>query len=119
LHYGWAEDEMLKRSIQAVTIAALMATLSAGRGDTADLVAEAKSRITLAPSSRLLLRGKSTMHDFSSTATRIDLAVEVADELPAGPTLLARLAGPGAVKSVVLTIPVEAMKALYMFLSRP
>ena len=68
-------------------------------------------RIDLASGSRLTLKGKSTMHDYASTATRLDLSVEIADELPAGPSTLSRLSVPGAVKSIVLTIPVAAMKS--------
>src|SRR5262249_51096147 len=68
-------------------------------------------RIALAPGSRLALSGKSTLHDYSSTATRIQLAVELADAVPPGATPLARLAGPGAVKPLVLTIPVEGLKS--------
>jgi hypothetical protein len=71
----------------------------------------ASPRIALAPASRLVLRGKSTLHDFASTATRLQLAVELADSLPAGPPTLARLSEPGAVRSIVVTIPVEAMKS--------
>jgi hypothetical protein len=68
-------------------------------------------QIALAPASRLVLHGKSTLHDFASTATRLQIAVDLADSLPAGPPTLARLAEPGAVRSIVLTIPVEAMKS--------
>jgi hypothetical protein len=72
---------------------------------------EATPRITLAPSSQLMLRGKSTLHDYAIAATRIQLAVELAESLPAGASALGRLAQPGAVKSIVLTVPVEAMKS--------
>jgi YceI-like domain len=72
---------------------------------------ETASRITLAEASRLTLKGKSTMHDFASTATRMQLALELTDTLPPGDSVVARLAAPGAVKSIVLTIPVEGMKS--------
>jgi hypothetical protein len=71
---------------------------------------EATPRLELAPKSQLVLRGKSTMHDFTSTATRMHLEVALAD-LPAGASSLARLSQPGAVKSVVLTVPVEGLKS--------
>jgi hypothetical protein len=91
--------------------ATVLCALLAARTAQSASVPEATPRIMLAPSSQLMLRGKSTLHDFSSTATRMQLTVDVADQLPAGPSPLARLAAPGAVKSVVLTIPVEAMKS--------
>jgi hypothetical protein len=92
------------------TAAVLVALLTTGAPVSAS-GAEATPRITLAPSSQLMLRGKSTLHDYASAATRIQLAVEIGESLPAGASALARLAQPGAVKSIVLTIPVEAMKS--------
>ncbi len=93
------------------TIATLLyAVLAAGAAYAAN-VPETASRITLAQASRLTLKGKSTMHDFASTATRMQLAIELAETLPPGDSVLARLAAPGAVKSIVLTIPVEGMKS--------
>jgi hypothetical protein len=71
---------------------------------------EGSPRILLAPKSELVLRGKSTMHDFSSKATRMQLAVELAD-VGEGASAIERLSRPGAVKSVVLTIPVEGLKS--------
>jgi hypothetical protein len=88
----------------------LFGVIAAGAAYTAN-VPETNSRITLAEASRLTLKGKSTMHDFSSSATRLQLAIELADVLPAGDSTLARLAAPGAVKSIVLTIPVEGLKS--------
>jgi hypothetical protein len=92
------------------TATVLCIALTAGMARAAS-VRESASRIALAPASRLVLHGKSTMHDFSSTATRMQLAVELADALPAGDSALARLAAPGAVKSTVLTISVDGMKS--------
>src|SRR5258707_13505291 len=93
------------------TIATLLyAVLAAGAAYAAN-VPETASRITLAQASRLTLKGKSTMHDFASTATRMHLAIELAETLPPGDSVVARLAAPGAVKSIVLTIPVEGMKS--------
>jgi hypothetical protein len=74
-------------------------------------VASAQPRIHLAPASTLELNGKSTMHDFESRATKMDLAVELAPALPAGSSALERLAAPGAVKSFVFTIPVESLRS--------
>jgi hypothetical protein len=93
------------------TTAALLCAVLAATAAHAANVPETTSRITLAEASRLTLKGKSTMHDFSSTATRMQLAVETADALPAGGSSLARLAAPGALKSIVLTIPVDGMKS--------
>jgi hypothetical protein len=70
---------------------------------------DATPTIELSPASRLTLSGKSTLHDYTSRATRMHLAVELADGVSSG--ALARLAGPGAVKSLVLTIPVQGMKS--------
>jgi hypothetical protein len=72
---------------------------------------DAEPRVVLGTTSTLELRGKSTLHDFESLATRMDLAVSVATDIPAGTTPLARLAAPGAVKSLVLTVPVTAMRS--------
>ncbi len=98
------------RTRKASIATVLCAVVAGGAAYAAD-VPETASRITLAEASRLTLKGKSTMHDFASTATRMQLAVELADTLPAGDSLVARLAAPGAVKSIVLTIPVEGMKS--------
>ena len=89
----------------------LCAVLVAASAAHAANVPDPTSPITLAEASRLTLKGKSTVHDFSSTATRLQLAVEVADTLGSGDSALARLAAPGAVKSIVLTIPVDGMKS--------
>ena len=92
-------------------IATLLCAVLAGGAAYAANVPETAPPITLAEASRLTLKGKSTMHDFASTATRMQLAVELADTLPPGDSVVARLAAPGAVKSIVLTIPVEGMKS--------
>ena len=98
------------RSLTMQTATVLCALLAA-RAAVSASAAEATPRIALAPTSHLMLKGKSTLHDYASTATRMELAVELVDRLPAGASPLARLAAPGAVKSIVLTIPVEAMKS--------
>ena len=88
--------------IASVVAAALMAAGAAATPET---------RLTVSPSSTLTLRGKSTLHDYESKATRLDLRVEVAEAVPAGPTALARLGSPGAVKSFVLVIPVQGLRS--------
>lgn len=92
------------------TASVLCIVLTAGLAR-ATRAADPTPRIALAPGSHLMLRGKSTLHDFSSTATRMQLAIELAGELATGPASLARLAEPGAVKSVVLSIAVLGMKS--------
>ena len=72
--------------------------------------AEAAPTVTLAPGSRLVLSGKSTLHDYHSTATRMELTVDLGAPRPAA-SPLAALSETGAVRSVVLTIPVQAMKS--------
>jgi hypothetical protein len=97
--------------IRNTSIATLLCTVVAAGAAYAANVPDTSSRLTLAQASRLTLKGKSTMHDFSSTATKLQLAIELADVLPAGDSTIARLATPGAVKSIVLTIPVEGLKS--------
>jgi hypothetical protein len=97
--------------IRKTWIATVLCSVIAASAAHAANVPETASRITLAEASRLTLKGKSTMHDFSSNATRLQLAVELADVVPAGDSSIARLAAPGAVKSIVLTIPVEGLKS--------
>jgi hypothetical protein len=97
--------------IRKTSITTLLCTVIAATAVYAANVPETTARFTLAEASRLTLKGKSTMHDYSSTATRLQLAVELADVVPAGESTLARLAAPGAVKSIVLTIPVESLKS--------
>jgi hypothetical protein len=72
--------------------------------------AQAAPSVTLAPTSRLALHGKSTLHDYHSTATRIELSVDLGTTAVAA-SPLAALSQPGAVRGVVLTIPVQAMKS--------
>jgi polyisoprenoid-binding protein YceI len=96
--------------IRTTSIATLLCTVIAAGAAYAASVPEPAPRITLAETSRLTLKGKSTMHAYASTATRLQLAVELTDAIPAGDSTLARLAA-GAVKSIVLTIPVEGLKS--------
>lgn len=98
------------RRLTMRTASVLCALLATSAAQAASLP-EARPRIALAPGSQLMLRGKSTLHDYASAATRMELAVELVDALPAGASPLARLTLPGAIKSIVLTIPVEAMKS--------
>ena len=97
--------------IPKASIATFLFTVIATGAAYAANVPETTARLTLAEASRLTLKGKSTMHDFSSTATRLQLAIELADVVPTGDSTLARLATPGAVKEVVLTIPVQGLKS--------
>lgn len=95
-----------KRSRTLAMVAVLASAVTAGA---AESIPDTTSRIQLAPGSRLTLRGKSTLHDYASTATQLQLAVELA--APEAASELARLAAPGAVKSIVLTVPVLGMKS--------
>jgi hypothetical protein len=97
--------------IRTTSITTLLCSVIAAAAVYAANVPETTSHFTLAEASRLTLKGKSTMHDFSSTATRLQLAVELADVVPAGGSNIARLAAPGAVKSIVLTVPVGGLKS--------
>lgn len=100
---------MRKRNFMVA--ASLMSVLFVPSALPAESLPEARPRIALGPTSQLMLRGKSTLHDYESAATRMELSVEIAEPLPDGASPLARLALPGAVKSIVLTIPVEALKS--------
>jgi hypothetical protein len=88
------------RDRMAAVVVALMGTVAA----------QAAPHVTLAPGSTLVLHGKSTLHDYHSTATRIELAVDLGTTAEAA-SPLASLSQPGAVRGVVLTIPVQAMKS--------
>ncbi len=94
------------RSMTMKTASVLCALLTASAARAASLP-EARPRIALAPGSQLMLRGKSTLHDYASAATRMELAVELVDALPAGASPLARLTRPGAVKSKSQPIEVD------------
>jgi len=98
------------RSIAMKAASVLCALLATGAARAASRP-ETRPRITLASGSQLMLRGKSTLHDYASVATRMELLVELVDPFPAGASPLTRLTQPGAIKSIVLTIPVEAMKS--------
>lgn len=97
-----SRGEMKKAAAAIVASLALAAAAPVQAGD---------ARIELAAGSTLTLRGKSTMHDYASKATRLQLEVELADAMAEGPLPLARLAEKGAVKSIVLTVPVEGLKS--------
>lgn len=112
MHYtAHREEEMSNRPIRARQLATVLCTAVALAAAQTAIARDAVAQIELAPASRLTLRGKSTLHDYASRATRIQLAIELSDDLLDGPLPLARLAKAGAVKSLVLTIPVEGMKS--------
>jgi hypothetical protein len=96
------------RMNQMATVMCTALAMAAAQAATARDVA---GTIKLAPGSRLTLSGKSTLHAYTSKATRLELAIELAEGLGDQALPLARLAEPGAVKSLVLTIPVEGMKS--------
>ena len=73
--------------------------------------AQAAPSVTLAPTSRLALHGKWTLHDYHSVATRIELQVELGDVGSTSGAPLDRLRQAGAVKAIVLTIPVHGMRS--------
>lgn len=85
----------------AVVLAAMLGTVGA----------QAAPGVTLAPTSRLVLHGKSTLHDYHSVATRMELQVELGDVGSSSAPALERLRKAGAVKSIVLTIPVDGMRS--------
>jgi hypothetical protein len=94
--------------IRAATVIGAALTLTIAQSAVAR---DASARVQLATGSSLTLRGKSTMHDYASKATRLQLEVELADTLAPGPLTLAQLAEKGAVKSIVLTVPVAGLKS--------
>lgn len=102
---------MANRRARVNQIATVMCTAFAMAAAQAVIARDAAGAIDLAPGSRLTLSGKSTLHAYTSKATRLELAIELAEGLADEALPLARLAEPGAVKSLVLTIPVEEMKS--------
>lgn len=93
---------MITTRIPKRALVALAAMLAAS-------AAQAAPSVTLAPASRLVLHGKSTLHEYHSVATRMELRVELGDVPSSTDTLIERLSRTGAVKTIVLTIPVQAM----------
>ncbi|MBI3549044.1 MAG: YceI family protein [Elusimicrobia bacterium] len=85
-----------RKTCQAVV--ALAAILAAGAGNAA---------VVLAPESRIRLSGDSTLHPFSSTATKVEATVSLAD---AEADLKGAIGG-GKVSTLELTIPVEGLKS--------
>jgi hypothetical protein len=102
---------MANRRAGVNQIATVMLTAFAMAAAQAVIARDAAGAIDLAPGSRLTLSGKSTLHAYTSKATRLELAIELAEGLADEALPLARLAEPGAVRSLVLTIPVEGMQS--------
>jgi hypothetical protein len=102
---------MAKGRTRARQVALVLGTGLAMAAAQAAIARDAVGGIDLAPASRLTLRGKSTLHAYASNATQLQLAVELSDGLADGALPLARLAEAGAVRSLVLTIPVDGMKS--------
>lgn len=94
--------QMITTRVPKRAMVALAAMMAAG-------AAQAAPSVTLAPASRLVLHGKSTLHDYQSVANRMELQVELGDVPSSTAPLIERLSQTGAVKSIVLTIPVQAM----------
>jgi polyisoprenoid-binding protein YceI len=73
--------------------------------------APAPSSLTLAPGSKLWLEGDSTLHKFSSSATKVEAAAELDGTFAAGsPDARAAVAG-GALKSLRVAVPVAGLKS--------
>src|SRR5262245_44816873 len=88
-----------------------MRTLATGRAAAATIIVILAIRagaqgFALRPASKLWLEGDSTLHRYSSKATKIDFSSET---LPA--ESLAEALKPGMVKSLKMTIPVQGLKS--------
>lgn len=66
---------------------------------------------SLAPGSRLSLEGQSTLHAWSSTATRVEAAAEFDGSFAAGSTDARAAVAAGALKSLRVAVPVAALES--------
>jgi len=66
---------------------------------------------SLAPGSRLALEGQSTLHAYSSTATKVEATAELDGTLAAGSPDTRAAVAAGALKSLRVAVPVAALKS--------
>jgi polyisoprenoid-binding protein YceI len=66
---------------------------------------------TLAPGSRLSLEGESTLHAYSSTATRVEATAEFDGSFAAGAADARAAVAGGALKSLRVAVPVAALRS--------
>jgi hypothetical protein len=77
----------------------------------ATALAAPSSSFTLAPGSKLWLEGDSTLHKFSTNATKVEAVAELDGTFAAGaPDARAAVAG-GALKSLRVSVPVAGLKS--------
>ncbi|HVE13432.1 MAG TPA: YceI family protein [Elusimicrobiota bacterium] len=87
-------------ALRTFAAASLLGLACAGPGRAGE-----SARLALQPQSRLWLEGTSTLHAYSSTATRIELAGEAQDASADG------LLREGGTRGFAVTIPVSALKS--------
>jgi polyisoprenoid-binding protein YceI len=73
--------------------------------------AAAAAAFSLAPGSRLSLEGQSTLHAWSSTATKVEATAELDGAFAAGSPDARAAVAAGALKSLRVAVPVAALKS--------
>jgi len=93
------------------SIAAVSCCLAAAISLAAAQPAPPAASFSLAPGSRLSLEGQSTLHAYSSTATKVEATAEFDGTFAAGSAEARAAVAAGALKSLRLTVPVAALKS--------
>lgn len=71
----------------------------------------ASVQLELKPNSQLWLEGKSSLHEFSSKATQINLTLNVKDSSAEPKQVLTTMSGGGAISQLVVDVPVKGLKS--------
>jgi polyisoprenoid-binding protein YceI len=93
------------------SIAAVSCCLAAAISLAAAQPAPPAASFSLAPGSRLSLEGQSTLHAYSSTATKVEATAEFDGTFAAGSAEARAAVAAGALKSLRVTVPVVALKS--------
>jgi polyisoprenoid-binding protein YceI len=93
------------------SIAAVSCCLAAAISLAAAEPAPAAASFSLAPGSRLSLEGQSTLHAYSSTATKVEATAEFDGTFAAGSADARAAVAGGALKSLRVAVPVAALKS--------
>jgi polyisoprenoid-binding protein YceI len=93
------------------SIAAVSCCLAAAISLAAAEPAPSAASFSLAPGSRLSLEGQSTLHAYSSTATKVEVTAELDGSFAAGSADARAAVAGGALKSLRVAVPVAALKS--------
>ncbi len=93
------------------SIAAVSCCLAVAISFAAAEPAPPAAAFSLAPGSRLSLDGQSTLHAYSSTATKVEATAEFAGAFAAGAADARAAVAAGALKSLRVAVPVAALKS--------